>query len=115
LPERLSVGIQKSLSQVQRIGCGADTPIAPGLAIEFRPQFRPEGWVIVNPEKGSLEAGASTNLTLTYLWQAQPQGSRLRTTIVISSSDPRRRTATVMTEAVMLPAPHVMWLSFVAR
>jgi subtilisin family serine protease len=115
LPERLSVGIQKNPNQVQRIGCGADTPIVPGLAIEFRPQFSPEGWVIVDPTKGALEPGASTHLTLTYLWQAQPQGSRLRTTIVISSSDPRRRTATVMTEAAMLPAPHVMWLSFVAR
>jgi hypothetical protein len=115
LPERLSVGIQKSLNQVQRIGCGADTPIAPGLAIEFRPQFRPEGWVIVNPEKGSLEPGASTNLTFTYFWQAPPQGSRFRTTIVISSSDPRRRTATIMTEAAMRPAPHVVWLGIVAR
>ena len=84
LPERLSVGIQKNLNQVQRIGCGADTPIVPGLAIEFRPQFRPEGWVIVNPEKASLEPGASTNLTFTYFWQAPPQGNHLRTTIVIS-------------------------------
>jgi hypothetical protein len=115
LPERLSVGIQKSLNQVQRIGCGADTPIVPGLAIEFRPQFRPEGWVIVNPEKASLEPGASTNLTFTYFWQAPPQGNHLRTTIVISSSDPRRRTATIMTEAAMRPVPHVVWLGIVAR
>lgn len=115
LPERLSVGIQKNLNQVQRVGCGADTPIAPGLAIEFRPQFRPEGWVIVNPETGVLEPGASTNLTLTYFWQALPQGSQLRTTIVISSSDPRRRTATMMVEAAMRSAPHVVWLSIVAR
>ena len=115
LPERLSVGIQKNLNQVQRIGCGADTPIAPGLAIEFRPQFRPEGWVIVNPEKESLEPGASTNLTFTYFWQAPPQGSRLRTTIVISSSDPRRRKSTITTEAAMRPAPHVVWLGIVAR
>ncbi|MGQ9826236.1 MAG: S8 family serine peptidase [Roseiflexus sp.] len=115
LPERLSVGIQKNLSQVQQIGCGADTPVYPGLAIEFRPQFSPDGWVTVNPKKGVLEPGSGTNLTFTYFWQAPPQGDRFRTTIVISSNDPRRRTATITAEAAMRPAPYVVWLGLIAR
>jgi subtilisin family serine protease len=115
LPERLSVGAQKTLNQVQRIGCGADTPIAPGLAIEFRPQVIAEGWLVVTPERGSVAPGGSTALRLIYRWQAPPQGARLRTTITLISSDPCRRSATIVAEAAMHPAPYAVWLGIVAR
>ncbi|MCS6940072.1 MAG: S8 family serine peptidase, partial [Roseiflexus sp.] len=115
LPERLSVGVQKTLNQVQRIGCGADTPIAPGLAIEFRPQFPPEGWLVVTPEQGTVAPDGSAALRLVYRWQAPPQGARLRTAVTLISSDPRSRRATITAEAVMRPAPYVVWLGVIAR
>ncbi|MDW8148658.1 MAG: S8 family serine peptidase [Roseiflexaceae bacterium] len=115
LPERLSVGVQKTLTQVQRIGCGADTPIAPGLAIELRPQFPPEGWLAVTPSQGTVAPGGSVELRFAYRWQAPPQGARLRTIVTLSSNDPRRRRTTIAVEAVMRPAPYVVWLGIVAR
>ncbi|MFQ3632985.1 S8 family serine peptidase [Roseiflexus sp.] len=115
LPERLSVGVQRTLSQFQRVGCGADTPVAPGLAIEFRPQFSPEGWLTVTPERGMIAPGESTTLRIVYRWQAPPQGARLRTAVTLLSSDPRRRSATIMAEAAMRPAPYVVWLVIAAR
>ncbi|NWG22661.1 MAG: S8 family serine peptidase [Chloroflexi bacterium] len=115
LPARLSVGAQKNLAQVQLIGCGADTPIAPGLAIELRPQARPEGWADVGPRRGIVAPGASAPLAITYRWQAPPQGARLRTLLTIISSDPRRRTTTVTLDATMRAAPHGFWLSIIAR
>ncbi|MGB9750842.1 MAG: peptidase S8 [Roseiflexus castenholzii] len=115
LPERLSVGVQKTMNQVQRIGCGADTPVTPGLAIEFRPQFSPEGWLEVAPDRGTVAPGDSATLRLAYRWQGPPQGARLRTTVTLISSDPRRRNATIMAEADMRPAPYAVWLGIVAR
>lgn len=115
LPERLSVGVQKNLSQVQRIGCGADTSITTGLAIELRPQFSPDGWLAVTPEQGLIAPGGSATLRLTYRWQAPPQGARLRTTMTLISSDPRRRRATITADATMLPPPYTVWLGIVAR
>ncbi len=115
LPERLSVGVQRTLSQFQRVGCGADTPVAPGLAIEFRPQFSPEGWLTVTPERSMIAPGESTTLRIVYRWQAPPQGARMRTAITLTSSDPRRRSATIRAEAAMRPAPYVVWLAIAAR
>jgi subtilisin family serine protease len=115
LPERLSVGIQKNANQVQQIGCGVDTPITPGLAIEFRPQISPEGWLVVTPDQKTVAPGGSATLRLTYRWQAPPQGDQLRTTISIRSSDPRRRKATILAEAAMRPTPYIVWLSIMAR
>ncbi len=115
LPERLSVGVQKTLNQVQRIGCGADTPITSGLAIELRPQFSPEGWLSVMPDRGTVAPGDSAMLRFIYRWQGPPQGARLRTAVTLISSDPRRRSATITAEAAMRPAPYVVWLGIVAR
>lgn len=115
LPDRLSVGVQQTLNRVQRIGCGADTPIASGLAIEFRPQFVPEGWLAVTPDRGTVAPGGSAALRLTYRWQAPPQGAHLRTRFKLFSSDPRRRSATIMVEAAMRPAPYAVWLGIVVR
>lgn len=115
LPSRLSVGVQKNAQQTQPIGCGVATPIAPGLAIEMRPQQFASGWVDASPAQGVVAPGASAPLMVTYRWLAPPVGAELRTKLTIISTDPLRREQQIALDAAMRPPAHVFWLNIIAR
>jgi hypothetical protein len=105
LPALLSVGVQRSERDYQELGCGADTPLHDGLAIELRPQPAAPQWLTLGTAEGTLAPGGRHTLAAKIGW-ARPAGAPLSARIEIASDDPIRPRVVVPLRAAMQPAPH---------
>jgi subtilisin family serine protease len=105
LPELLSVGVQRSESDYQELGCGSGTPIHDELAIELRPQPLATSWMRLARDAGTLKPGERLAIAAVLDW-ARPAGAALRGRVEITSNDPIRSRVVVPISALTQPAPH---------
>jgi len=105
LPDKLSVGVQRTPLELQQIGCGAATPIANGLAIELRPQDPATYWMTNSVQAGELLPGKQQAIGVRLTWVRPRTPWPYRGKVEIVSSDPIRSRVTVPFEIRMLPAP----------
>jgi hypothetical protein len=94
LPEHIAVGLQRTPSQVQQLGCGGTTPIHSGLAIELRPQLPASMWLASAMATLSVAPGSTGALPLQLRW-TRPGRWPLRGTLRLFSDDPWRPTVDV--------------------
>jgi hypothetical protein len=111
LPRRLSVGMQRTYSEPEQIGCGPQTPIRNDLAIEWRPQRSSTSWMTSDAGEGVLPPGGRQRIVVTLAWVRPDMAWRYRGRIEITSSDPFRPSITVPVDLTTLPAPHEQWFT----
>lgn len=109
LPSKLSVGVQRTYSDPQPIGCGSTTPIGDGLAIELRPQLAETAWVTASTSAGVLPPGGLKQLVVTLNWVRPDEPWRYRGRLEISSSDPFQPSVTMPVDLTTLHAPYEQW------
>lgn len=113
LPGSLSVGVQRTFSDLQQVGCGPTTPLRDGLAIELRPQVPQTLWLTGPSEEGELPPGGQQQVVVTLAWVRPNPAWPYRGGVEIASSDPFRPTVSVPVEFAPRAAPHEQWLNIV--
>jgi subtilisin family serine protease len=114
LPNVLAVGLQRSVLEYQKIGCGKTAPIRDGLAIELRPQANVAQWLRLSETDGTLPPGGTRTITAKLNW-AFSRAPIQRGQIEITSTDPLRPLFEVPLSVAMLPAPQQRWFPFMPR
>ena len=115
LPSQVSVGIHRAPGNINSIGCGSDTPIADGLAIEMRPQPASTIWMSTDVVEGVLQPGEKKNLPVDLRWMRMLPDDTYRGRLQIVSNDPLEQEKTVIVDLQSQPAPHERWLSIVGK
>lgn len=113
LPTQLGVGIQRTPLEIENVGCGHSTPIAPGLAIEFRPQTPALLWIDGARVEGEIAPGGTAQLAVPLRWVRPDMAQPYRATIKVVGNDPMRPASYVRVETSMLPAPREQRLTVI--
>ena len=116
LPDRASVGIQRSPNDVQQVGCGGSTPLRNQLAIAFQPQPSPVFWLATDVVSGTLQPGERTLLPLRIGWQRpQPNGLALIGRVRLTTNDPFAPYTDIPVQVAVRAAPFELWLPISGR
>ena len=110
LPAGLAVGVQHTPFVSMAIGCGATTQLADGMAIEFRPQPRPDTWLALSTQNGMLAPGEQQIINITARWMFPARAEPFRALLEITSNDPFHQTMRVPIDVRPQPAPHTLWV-----
>ncbi|HEU4328878.1 MAG TPA: S8 family serine peptidase [Roseiflexaceae bacterium] len=110
LPETLRVGVQGRMGERLLVGCGSETPVRNIQALELRPQPPAPLWLAIDAPEGEVPPGAEQAIPLSLHWLRPAGGRPYRATLILSSSDPLRRSAIVPFNLQPLPPPHSFWL-----
>jgi subtilisin family serine protease len=106
LPDKLSVGVQYALSEVQQIACGAQAPLYAGLAIELRPQVPTSIWLTGDTGEGVVLPGSQRIISVSLNWARPTWPGNYRGRIVIDNSDPTNATVTLPVQVGFKPTPN---------
>jgi hypothetical protein len=106
LPDKLSVGVQYALSEVQQIACGAQAPLYAGLAIELRPQVPTNIWLTGDTGEGVVLPGSQQIISVSLNWARPTSPGKYRGRIVIDNSDPTKGSVTLPVQVGLKTAPN---------
>jgi hypothetical protein len=106
LPDKLSVGVQYALSEVQQIACGSHAPLYNGLAIELRPQVPANLWLTGDTGEGVVLPGSQHIISVSLNWARPTSPGSYRGRVVIDNSDPTNATVTLPVQVGLKPAPN---------
>jgi subtilisin family serine protease len=110
LPQRLSIGVQRTALEYLSIGCGASTPVYDGLAIELRPQPSTTFWIASDTVDGVVPPGEARTIRVKLDWARPGNATVYRGRLVITSSDSWRPLIERPAELRVAPALHESWM-----
>ncbi|MBC8076125.1 MAG: S8 family serine peptidase, partial [Chloroflexales bacterium] len=116
LPTRASVGIQRTPTTLQQIGCGPTTPVSNGLAIELSPQPDSTLWMSSDRQRGVVAPGERGEVPVRLAWMRPAPGlAYLEGQLLLTTNDVRNPSASVNIRMNTRAAPYEQRLLIVGR
>jgi hypothetical protein len=108
LPADLAVGLQRSPSDFQELGCGPSAPVRSGLAIEFRPQTPSTIWAHIDETAFSVAPNDAVELPVRLIW-TRPGAWPLQGSVQIQTDDPWAPLRRIPISLSVAPAAYECW------